>query len=75
MDNYKKLSKYIDHLNEEKMPKEHKENSSDEFERLLDTVRKVRTLKEPGYPEKDYSDRLVSSINRGTAFTYKKRQP
>ena len=52
-----KLSDYIDSLNEEK-PKIHEGfNESLEMEKLMDTVRKVRSLKEPVFPEGDFSKR------------------
>lgn len=59
----KKLSEYIDRLNEEKMPKEHKSGAnSQEYEELLKTVRMVRTLREPAQPSEDYHERLEDAL-------------
>jgi len=53
--NEKKLSEYIDKLNAEKMPDEHEcLPDSPELEELMDTVRKIRSLKEPALPDADY---------------------
>lgn len=58
-----KLSSYIDSLNDEKKPKAHKNfNESPEIEKLMDTVRKVRSLKEPVFPEGDYSKKLAGKV-------------
>ncbi len=59
----KKLSDYIDKLNAEKKPEEH-ENSAEtpEMEKLMNTVRLVRTLKEPDMPEKSYARRLAGDV-------------
>lgn len=55
-----KLSGYIDSLNEEKKPKTHESfNESLEMEKLMDTVRKVRSLKEPVLPEGDFSKMIA----------------
>ncbi|HOM03304.1 MAG TPA: sigma-E factor regulatory protein RseB domain-containing protein [Acetivibrio sp.] len=58
--NEKKLSEYIDKLNAEKKPKEH-DNPMDspELEELMDTVRKVRSLREPALPDADYPKKLA----------------
>lgn len=47
----KKLSDYIDRLNEEKKPEVHGNSTeSPQMEELMKTVRKVRSLKEPALP-------------------------
>ncbi|HHV28921.1 LolA family protein [Acetivibrio mesophilus] len=63
--NEKKLSEYIDKLNAEKMPKEHDEpTDSPELDELMDTVRKVRSLREPDLPEVDYPKKLARVVGR-----------
>lgn len=60
----KKLSDYIDSLNEEKRPKEHgSETESSEMEGLFETVRLVRSLKGPSLPRGKYAETLVNNIN------------
>lgn len=64
MDNtVKKLSKYIDRLNEEKKPEEH-ENPvvPPELEKLMNNVRMVRSLKEPALPGKDYPKKVACAV-------------
>ncbi|MDF2531582.1 MAG: hypothetical protein K0Q65_1163, partial [Clostridia bacterium] len=57
------LSKYIDTLNEEKKPKEHeREMDSQELEELIDTVRLVKSLKEPALPPSDYPRKVASAV-------------
>jgi len=59
----KKLSDYIDKLNEEKKPKEHGNASeSPELEELFETVRMVRRVKEPALPKADYPKRLSRAV-------------
>lgn len=63
-----KLSQYIDQLNEEKKPAEHSETiDSEEYEELLETVKLVRSLKEPEYPGEDYPKRLTASLKSNMA--------
>jgi outer membrane lipoprotein-sorting protein len=60
----KKLSDYIDSLNEEKKPMEHSSvTESSEMEELLETVRLVRSLKEPSLPNVNYAETLAININ------------
>lgn len=64
-DNEKKLSDYIDSLNQERRPSEHgNEIQSLEMEELLETARFVRSLKEPDMPEGNYGRRLAANINK-----------
>lgn len=77
--NERKLSDYIDSLNAEKTPNEHKypTNSSD-LEQLFKTVRQVRSLKEPTLPGPDFQQRLVQSdepkLSMEKRITNKKRR-
>jgi len=60
-----RLSDYIDTLNEERKPKEHEEVCEDqELEKLYDTVRSVKSLKEPALPGEDFPRRLSESVAR-----------
>lgn len=64
-DKEKKLSSYIDSLNEEKKPKEHGSGIElPEVEELFETVRLVRSLKKPSIPDNNYTKNLTDSINR-----------
>lgn len=61
--NERKLSDYIDKLNAEQKPKEHEgPTDSPELEKLYDTVRLARSLKEPAMPEADYPKRLACNV-------------
>ena len=61
----KKLSKYIDQLNKEKIPKEHKySNHSEQFEGLMEVVKEVRSLREPVFPDEEFPKRLVASLQK-----------
>ncbi|MFL0194255.1 LolA family protein [Clostridium sp. WILCCON 0269] len=64
-DKEKKLTDYIDSLNDEKKPKEHG-NAADtpEMEELLETVRLVRSLREPSLPEDSYVENLANNVNK-----------
>lgn len=66
MDNKEyKLSSYIDSLNNERKPKEHEINiESEELMEIFDTVKKVKSLKEPSMPEGGYRENLADSIYR-----------
>ncbi|KPU44776.1 hypothetical protein OXPF_18620 [Oxobacter pfennigii] len=60
-----KLSDYIDTLNAENKPKEHEEDvESPEMEKLYNTVRLIKTLKEPVMPEKSYTEKLVHNVSK-----------
>jgi outer membrane lipoprotein-sorting protein len=62
-DNERKLSEYIDRLNEERRPEQHgAPEDSPELERLYSTVRLVRSLKEPALPEGDYPKKLAAAV-------------
>ncbi|NLP12891.1 MAG: hypothetical protein GX383_00050 [Clostridium sp.] len=59
----KRLSDYINRLNEEKKPKAHENSTeSSEMEELMKTVRKVRSLKEPTLPGMDYPGKLAENV-------------
>lgn len=63
IDKEMKLSEYIDKLNAEKKPKEHENpTGSPELERLMASVRKVRTLKESSLPDDDFPRKLAYRI-------------
>ena len=63
--NENRLSLYIDSLNEEKKPREHEvQIDESEMESLFQTVRLVRSLKEPRLPDEKYNERLSSDINK-----------
>ena len=57
-----KLSDYIDALNNEHEPEFAVTDSDEELEKLQETVRLVRTLKEPVLPDDDYPKRLAKTV-------------
>ncbi|NLZ94573.1 MAG: hypothetical protein GX921_01955, partial [Bacteroidales bacterium] len=60
----KKLSAYIDKLNVEKKPSKNEyKNNDKELVELFDTVRLVRSLKEPTMPEEGYCKKLAKNIS------------
>lgn len=60
-----KLSSYIDTLNNERKPDEHDiEMDLENMDDLLETVRLVRSLKEPTLPDDDFSKKLAANINK-----------
>ena len=63
MENIKKrLSDYIDRLNEEKKPQAHGNHTeTSEMEELMNTVRKIRSLK-TNSPGADYPEKLAESV-------------
>ncbi len=70
----KKLSKYVDQLNREKIPKEHEKRSeSASFEHLIQTVRMVRSLKEPVFPQEDYHEE-IAAVLKGEAVSAAKER-
>lgn len=64
MDNNEKLiSDIIDDLNEERKPRINQDNSENiEIEELLNTVKLVRSIKEPTLPDSGYPHRLANMI-------------
>lgn len=64
MSKYEKdLSEYIDTLNDEKKPIEHeKVVKSTELQELMDTVRLVKSLKEPVLPDVSYPQKIAREI-------------
>ncbi|MDF2544954.1 MAG: hypothetical protein K0S47_4672 [Herbinix sp.] len=59
----KRLSEYIDQLNDEKTPMEHRKGRhSSDYEKFLNTVRMVKSLKEPEFPKEEFEKRLTDSI-------------
>lgn len=72
----KKLSRYIDNLNSGRKPKEHNhkmEQKGQEEQVLLETVRKIKSLKEVEYPEDIFEERLIHSLTRGRKMRNKNR--
>lgn len=68
-----KLSKYIDQLNAEKMPQEHRRPSeTEEFDKLTETVKKVRALRDPAMPGEEFTERLFASLGGETMKHTKK---
>jgi outer membrane lipoprotein-sorting protein len=58
-----RLSEYIDALNAELEPEKHQGPAgTPELEKLLATVRRVRTLREPALPETGYPKRLAETV-------------
>lgn len=54
-DNERRISEYIDQLNAEKMPREHRSTEEDdEIQRLAEVVRRVKSLREPDRPGEQY---------------------
>jgi len=60
MNNVKKLSDFIDCLNNEKKPSV--KADSEELIRLYGAVRQIKSLKPPAMPDKDFSKRLARSL-------------
>ena len=71
-DNEKKLSDFIDSLNNEKRPDY--ETDSEELRELYDTVKQVKSLKEVDMPDEDFSNRLIKSLNVEKKEPVKKRK-
>ena len=57
--NERKLSDYIDKLNAEQEPESHVDADSPELNKLFDTVREIRRLRDPVMPETDYPKKLA----------------
>ena len=60
-DNEKKLSDFIDSLNNEKKPAI--ETDSEELDNLYNVVRQIKSLKEPVMPDKDFPHKIAQSLN------------
>lgn len=60
--NLKKLSAYIDSLNNEKKPDIN--TDSEELNELYAAVRQVKSLKQPVMPDKDFERRLIQNLTR-----------
>lgn len=59
----KKISDYIDKLNDGQKPAEHDHSiNTPEMEKLMDTVRLIRRMKEPDLPDAGYSKRLAKNV-------------
>lgn len=63
MNKEKEISRYIDDLNTGRKPKDHKNNIEDkEYKQLMETVRKVHSLREVEYPDDLFQKRLIASL-------------
>lgn len=71
-DNEKKLSDFIDSLNNEKKPDI--ETNSEELDSLYKVVRQVKSLKESAMPDKDFSGRIAQSLKAKEKAPVKTRQ-
>jgi len=60
--NEEKLSNYIDALNNEQEPEVAANDNDQEFEKLMETVQLVRTLREPTLPDEGYPKRLAQNV-------------
>lgn len=61
--NESRLSEYIDDLNAEHDPEKHRGTAdTPELEKLLSTVRTVRSLREPALPDSGYPQRLAKAV-------------
>ncbi|WP_246241019.1 hypothetical protein [Anaerocolumna sedimenticola] len=61
----KKISNYIDQLNKEKKPNEHNKPMKDnEDEKLMETVRLIKSLKEVEYPKKEFNEQLTETLSK-----------
>lgn len=64
-----RLSEYIDHLNKEEIPKEHREPANaKEYDRLTRTVRRIKSLKEPVLPGCEFEEKLLTSVTGRKVF-------
>lgn len=67
MNRIKRLSKYIDCLNNEEMPKEHISGDYDkEMEQLMYTVRTIKSLRDPVMPDEGYEKNLANFVKENT---------
>jgi len=63
--NEQKLSEYIDRLNAEQKPLEDEYSTdSEELKELFQTVKKVRSLREPAMPDADFKKKLAHAIKK-----------
>lgn len=73
--NEKELSCYIDSLNNEKKPKEHGNAVvSRELGELLETVRLVRSIKEPLLPKEGYFQKIINTLRSNVLDKKKVKQ-
>lgn len=73
MNNVKKLSDFIDSLNDEK--KHTVKADSEELNRMFDAVRQIKSLKSPAMPDEDFPHRIIQNLtekNRHTAKSGKR---
>lgn len=70
--NVKKLSAFIDSLNNEKKPTIRAD--SEELNRLFASVRQIKSLKPPVMPDKDFSNKIVQNITAKKKQSIKSRR-
>lgn len=63
----KKLNKYINILAAEKKPKEQRASANKDYTILTDTVRRIKSLREPVMPGEDYEQRLLQAVRAAEA--------
>mgnify|MGYP000975478716 CR=1 FL=1 len=68
----KKLSAFIDCLNNEKKPVIRA--GSEELDSLYDAVRQIKSLKSPVMPDHDFSDKIVENLNERKKKSTKSRR-
>lgn len=67
----KKISAYIDSLNNEKKPTV---NATEELNELYATVRKIKSLNPPMMPDKDFPDRIIHNLTENKNKSVKRGQ-
>ncbi|WP_229683096.1 LolA family protein [Virgibacillus oceani] len=73
--NERKLSDFIDRLNKEKQPNEDEYTTdSDELKDLYQTVKLVKSVKDPAMPGPDFQKKLATSLNQESARTNSSRK-
>ncbi len=73
--NEEKLSRFIDSLNQERRPAEDEYSTdSPELKELYQTVKRVRTLKEPAMPDKDFPVKLARMVKKETTVNKKRKR-
>lgn len=71
-DNEKKLSDFIDCLNNEKKPD--METDSEELKELFDVARKIKSLKEPIMPNHDFPNKIIQNLKNEQVAPRKSRK-
>ncbi len=58
----RQLSKYIDEINKGKLPTP-KDTNNQDYDKLIETVKKIRLLREIEYPDEMYEKQLIHSLS------------